>query len=403
MPLTVKAIDAIKPPAKRREIPDRDGLFLIVQPSGAMSWAFRYRSPGDGKVKKLTIGSYPAYGLAEAREAAHEARKLAKRGTDPTEAAKVERAKARDRSNMTGDLFDTYLQAYEAKRKASSHAEAKRLVDKWARPAIGGKRVEDVTRRDIEGILAAMVKAGAPVSANRLLAVLKPFFAWVRIGGEPLPALPTAAVGKPTDEKGRDRDRVLTDSEIRWLWHATDDASAFSACVRLLLLTGQRRSEISGMLWTELDLEAEPAVWLLPGKRTKNGRENLVPLAPAAVAAIKRPPHVGRSKLVLTSTVGGELSGWSKSKAALDARMMAVATELTGRPPNIEPWVLHDLRRTAATKMAELKTPPHVVEAVLNHLTGTQTRLGRIYNRFEYFEEKRLALLALADFVVSSP
>jgi integrase len=398
MPLTATTIDKLKAAPTRREIHDRDGLFLIVQPTGAKSWAFRYRSPLDGKPRKLTIGPYPAFDLVEARDAAHEARKSAQRGVDPIETAKAAKAKARDQSNIVDDLLNDYLKKYDAEHKASSAAEVRRLFDKWVRPAIGRKRVQDVMRRDLEGILAAMVKGGAPVSANRLLAAMKPFFASVRIGGDPLPSLPTATIEKPTSEEGRDRDRVLTDAEIRWLWLATDDDSAFSAAVRLMLLTGQRRGEVAGMVATELDLEAK--IWLIPAARTKNGRENLVPLTPATIEAIKRPPRIGRSKLVLTSTSGTELSGWSKSKMALDARILTIATQLTGRPPNIEPWTLHDLRRTCSTGLARLKTPVEVIEAVLNHKTGAIGKLAGIYNRHSYEAEKREALEAWCSHVL---
>ena len=401
MPLTVKAIEALKPIAGRRqEIPDKDGLYLIVQPSGLKSWAFRYRSPTNPeKAKKLTIGSAEDIDLGGARLAASDARRQIRQGIDPAETARIAKAKARDRSSLTGEFFDAYLAEYMTSHKPSSYAEAKRLIDKWARHDIGDRRIEEVTRRDVEGILAKMRKAGAPISANRLLAVLKPFFAWVRIGDEPLPSLPTADVARPASEKGRDRDRVLTDAEIAWLWLATDDRSAFSAAVRLMLLTGQRRGEVAGMLSTELDLKADAPTWLLPAARTKNGRENLVPLTATAVEAINRPPHVGRTKLVLTSATGTELSGWSKCKTALDARMLAIATKLTGRPPNMEPWVLHDLRRTCATGMSALGEPPHVVEAVLNHKTGQITKLAGIYNRHAYAGEKRGALAKWADHV----
>lgn len=400
MALTATSIEKLKPATSRREVPDRDGLFLVVQPSGAKSWAFRYRSPLDGKPRKLTIGPYPAYGLAEARDHAHEARKKAQRGVDPVDETKALKARARDHSNIVADLLDDYLKKYDLEHKASSAAEVRRLMDKWVRTAIGKKRVQDVARRDVEAILAAMVKAGAPVSANRLLAALKPFFAWVRVDGDPLPSLPTIAIDRPTSEEGRDRDRVLSDAEIRWLWKATDDASPFSAAVRVMMLTGQRRGEVAGMTSAELDLERDEPAWLLPAARTKNGRENLVPLPPAVVDAIKRPPHVGRSKLVFTSATGTELSGWSKCKIALDERILAIATEETGRPPNIEPWVLHDLRRTAATGMARLGEPVHVIEAVLNHKTGIISRLAGIYNRHAYEAEKRQALAGWTSTVI---
>jgi integrase len=395
--LSVKAIERVKASDRRQELADGNGLYLIVQPrpSTGRSWAYRYRLPADpARVMKLTLGDGYALSLADARNAAEDARRQVVRGVDPAEAIKTAKAKARDQSNLVDDLLDAYLVKYTAEHKASSTAEVRRLMDKWVRPAIGRKRVQDVVRRDIEAILAAMAKAGAPISANRLLAALKPFFAWVRIGGDPLPSLPTAAIDKPTSEEGRDRDRVLTDAEIRWLWLATDDETPFSAAVRLMLLTGQRRGEVSGITDAELDLEADAPSWLLPAARTKNGRENLVPLAPAVVDAIRRPPPIAGSRLVLTSTTGTELSGWSKCKAALDARMLAVATNDTGRPPNIEPWTLHDLRRTCATGIARLGEPVHVIEAVLNHKTGAIGKLAGIYNRHAYEAEKRKALVA---------
>lgn len=394
MPLTVKGIAAAKATAKRQEVPDGNGLYLIIQPlpSSARSWAFRYRSPTNPeKVRKHTLGSADDVTLAEARDAAAQARAMVRQGIDPADAQKAERARVRDRSNLVSDRLDDYLAAYRRSRKPSSHAEVARLFERWVRPAIGHRRIEDISRRDIQQILDTVSKS-APISGNRLLAALRPFFASVRIGGAPLPLLPTDGVDKPADERGRDRDRVLSDAEISWLWRATDDDTAFSAAVRLMLLTGQRRGEVAGMTLDEIDLEAAQPLWTLPASRTKNHRENVIPLAPAAIEAIKRPAKVGRSRLVLTSTTGTELSGWSKSKSALDARMLAVATNLTGRPPNIEPWVLHDLRRTAATGMAAIGIQPHVIEAVLNHKTGSIGKLAGIYNRYAYLREKGDAL-----------
>lgn len=399
MALSAKTIEAIRPTEKRQEIPDRDGLYLVVQaaPSDAKSWAWRYRSPIDGKVKKLTIGRYPDYSLADARDAMIEARKLARKGTDPVEAAKLEREIARDRSHIVSDMFDAYFRAYARTHRPSTHAEAKRLVDKHVLPLWGSKKIQDVTRRDVQTALDNLAKSGAPVSANRLLAVLKTFFGQVRIGGDPLPSLPTAAILKPLDEAGRDRDRVLSATEVGWLWRATDDDSPFSAAVRLMLATGQRRGEVAGMSKHELDLEADPPLWLIPAARSKNHRENLVPLPRLVVDAIRRPKRIGRSPLILTSLTGTELTGWSKPKAALDARMLAVATELTGRPPNIEPWTLHDLRRSAASHMARLGVAPHVIESVLNHKSGIVSGVALTYNRYQYAAEKREALQAWSD------
>lgn len=157
MPLTATSIDKIKAPPTRLEISDRDGLFLVVQSSGAKSWAFRYRSPVDGKHRKLTIGPYPAFGLADAREQASAARKNAQRGIDPVDALKVAKAKARDRSNIVADQLDDYLKKYDAEHKASSAAEVRRLFDKWVRPAIGKKRVQDVILLVVKLIPASLM------------------------------------------------------------------------------------------------------------------------------------------------------------------------------------------------------------------------------------------------------
>jgi integrase len=388
----VKKIASLKPRSSRYEVSDGRGVFLVVHPSDKRTWVFRYRDPKTGSARKLTLGEIDG---PLARERADEARRKVKAGFDPAAEAKVEKAKARDRSNLVRDFIDTYMLEYGKDKKASSVAEVARLFERWVKPAIGDKRVVDVTGDDIQAILARMVKGGAPVSANRLLAALRPFFAWVRIGNRPLPHLPTADVVRPTNEEGRDRDRVLSPAEILWLWRATDNDTAFSNAIRLMLLTGQRRGEVAGMVSTELNgFDSAKPVWLIPKARAKNSRENLVPLTALALAAIKRPLHIGRSKLIFTSSTGTELSGWTKSKAALDAKMLAIATEITGRPPNIEPWVIHDLRRTCATGLAEIKVPVHVIEAVLNHKTGAITKLAGTYNRHSYADEKREALEA---------
>jgi len=402
--LTAPAIEKLKPGPSRREVPDRDGLFLVVQPSGAKSWAYRYRSPADGKPRKLTIGSYPAYGLGDAREKAFEAMKSAQRGVDPVDEAKAIRARARDRSHLVKDLIDDYLVKYEGEHKTSSTAEVRRLLDKWVRPAIGEKRVQDVVRRDVLAILEAMVKAGAPISANRLLAILKPFFAWVRVHGDPLPTLPTASVDKPTSEDGRDRDRVLTDEEIRWLWMATEPAGPFNAVVRLLLLTGQRRSEVGGLTDGELHLGVATN-WSIPAGRTKNGRAHTVPLSPLAREVLSTVPRIDGSGLLFTTDGRVPISGWSKGKAALDRRMLEVAQaearERGNDPANIQltGWRLHDLRRTAASGMARLGHPIHVVEAVLNHKSGVLSGVAAIYNRHDYLAEKQRALESWAGAV----
>ncbi len=187
------------------------------------------------------------------------------------------------------------------------------------------------------------------------------------------------------------RDRVLTDDEVALIWrHA--GAGDYSIIVRLLLLTAARRDEVGGMAWSEL----QDGAWTIPAARTKNGRPHELALPSAAVALLANHPARDGRDLVFGSRAG-PFSGWSKAKAELDARMSAALKAERGTKAVLEPWRLHDLRRTAATRMGDLGVQPHVVEAVLNHISGSKAGVAGIYNRAAYRDEKRAALALWAD------
>jgi integrase len=200
----------------------------------------------------------------------------------------------------------------------------------------------------------------------------------------------------PTKE--RPRDRVLTDDELRWLWRACDELEwPFGPLTKLLLLTAQRRDEVAGMEWSEVDLKR--ATWTLPGEKVKNNRAHEVHLSAAALEVLKSVPHVSDS-LIFTSTGSTPVSGFSRAKSRLDTEMqMAKREELGKKADAIPDWILHDLRRTTATGMARLNFPPHVVDKVLNHVSGTIRGVAAVYNRFEYLEERRTALEAWGRYV----
>jgi integrase len=164
----------------------------------------------------------------------------------------------------------------------------------------------------------------------------------------------------------------------------------FGPFAKLLLLTGQRRTEVAGMTWTELDLDK--ALWMLPGTRTKNGRPHEVPLSEAALAILKALPRLGP---YVVSTDGSKpLGGYSRGKALIDKAIRYANL-------HISHWTFHDLRRTAASGMARLGIQVHVTEAVLNHKSGSIKGVAAIYNRYDYAAEKRSALEAWARFVLS--
>jgi integrase len=173
------------------------------------------------------------------------------------------------------------------------------------------------------------------------------------------------------------RDRVLSDGEIRSVWRATEGPGPFNAIVRALLLTGQRREEVSGLTSSELDPGL--SAWTLPGTRSKNSKPHIIPISAQMETLLRAQPCVSGTDLVFPGD-RSVFSGWSKSKARLDRRS------------GVSGWTLHDLRRTAATGMAELGTAPHVIEAVLNHASGHKAGVAGIYNQARYASEMRRAL-----------
>jgi integrase len=217
---------------------------------------------------------------------------------------------------------------------------------------------------------------------------------------------PAAGIELPTQEQARDR--VLTDDELRWFWQACDEIGwPFGPFAKLLLLTAQRRDEVAGMEQIEVDLAKR--VWTIPARRAKNGRVHEVHISDAALSALRTLPRIGE-RLVLTTDGEKPIAGFSNAKRRLDAAMLKARARASlglpvanGKPlpAEIPHWTLHDLRRTAATGMARLNFPPHVVDKVLNHASGTIRGVAAIYNRFEYRDERRAALDAWGRYVAA--
>ncbi|MFF0920521.1 tyrosine-type recombinase/integrase [Rhizobium leguminosarum] len=403
-PLTVKSVEAMKPGSARREIADGGlpGLYLVVQPSGSMSWAIRYRF--GGRPRKMTVGNYPLFGLAKARELAGAALRSVAEGKDPG-AVKLSDAAARSNpSNLVVAQLDQFLTRYVKQRNRESTArETERFVNLYLRKRWQHKLLADITRREIIDLLDEIAESH-PISANRVHAILRRFFNWC-IERDVIAVSPVANVTAPGEVVSRDR--TLSRDEIRLVWLASAKIGwPFGPMVKLLLLTGQRRDEVASAQRSEFDLGANVPAWTIPKERAKNGKAHVVPLSPAAVEIIESLPRVsGEIDFVLTTTGKTGISGFSRSKALLDAAMMEIAkeeAEARGEKdfePQIAPWRLHDLRRTCASGMAELGQPVHVVEAVLNHKSGSIKGVAAVYNRYEYAEEKRGALTAWAGHV----
>ena len=243
-----------------------------------------------------------------------------------------------------------------------------------------------------------MERRGSPGAAKRALAYLRKFFNWCA-ERDIISLAPTDRVPRLHPEVPRDR--VLSPDELRFLVVAAgEEPSVFGDLVRVLLLTGQRRGEVAGMSLSEIkDLDGVEPAWEIPGRRTKNGKSHLVPLSPVVRDIIRARPRIDASDLVFTTNGTTPVSGFGRAKARIDERVNA-ARATAGLMP-MAPWTLHDLRRTMVTAMNEqLGIPPHIVEAVVNHMSGlAKAGVAGVYNRALYLRERREALESWASYV----
>ncbi len=384
--LTIRSLETMKPGAVRREIPDSflPGLYLIVQPSGARGWAVRYRFHGQSR--KFTLGSYPAIDLKAARELGARALRAAAEGRDPgREKITARAAKVDGVDRMVAEFLERHVRR---SNRARTQEETERLFRLHILPRWRGRSIDSITRRDIIDTVDRVVDGGSPIAANRALTVVKTFFNWL-VARDVLAVSPAQGVKPPTAEKSRDR--VLGDDELRLVWQAADKlGGTFGPLVKLLALTGQRRDEVAGMRWDEVDLVTR--LWTLPPARTKNNQPHEVPLSKAALAVLKNLPHVAASPFVFTTNGGASpASGYSKNKRRLDALL----------PSDMPSWRLHDLRRTCASGMARLGVNLPTIEKVLNHASGSFAGIVGVYQRHSFADEKRQALEAWGSFVAA--
>lgn len=410
----------------------KPGLILVVQPSEKKSWVIFYRRLNDRKQRKFTLDGFPS--LATAHKLAQTALDAVAEGRDPA-SEKQEAKRIAKEGGSDKDMFRTvairYLKDYAAKRR--NYPEKARLLgmrskgDEWttikgrAVDLWGKKRIQEVTRRDVREHLEKLAE-DAPIGANRAFSELRKFFNWC-VGKDILMGSPMTGL-EPPSEENPSRNRTLirraevpssTDDELRWLWqacgrydraepnegkqgHGRKFRGPFGPFIQMLILTGQRRNEVAGMTWDEVDLEKR--IWVIPGKRAKNGQPHSVPLSDAAFKVLEEVPRIkGRSGYVFTT--GGEqpISGWGRMKRRVDSLMQEIAREERGEDVTIQDWILHDLRRTLAAGMQRLGIQLAVTEKVLNHTSGSFAGIVGVYQVHDYAEEKGAALQAWGRFV----
>jgi len=336
-------------------------------------YLLRYRI--NGRQRFITIGRHGSPWTPDS--ARTEARRLL-----GLVASKSDPANERVRPAETfGAEVERYLERRRASLKPRSFEEVQRHLMGHAKP-LHRLRLAEIDRRAIALRLAEIEAGSGSVARNRVRSSLSAFYNFAIREGL-LEVNPVAGTGKAEESNGRER--TLTRAELTAVLTALGP-DQFSEIVRLLVLSGQRREEIGGLRWSEVDFDR--GLIVLGPDRTKNRRQHELPMSTQVRAVLERQPR--RDREFVFGLGEGGFSGWSDGKANLDAKAKLKAD-----------WRLHDLRRTAATMMAEAGVFPHIIEAILNHVSGHRAGVAGIYNRARYTDEMRTALQRWADYVDS--
>lgn len=382
MRFTDRQVENLKPRLERFEIWEARGLGLRISPSGRKSWVFMYRY--HGRPRRMTIGTYPEVSVAEAHKRHGAALADIEKGIDPGAVVVAHRREERQAETIE-DLVEDFIKLYARPNKKSWRGDEwmlhREVVPRW-----GKRKAREITRRDVIRLLDTIaIERGTPVLANRVLAVVRRMFSW-GVSRDVISATPCAHIERPAMESPRTR--VLIDarrgdwSEVTKLWEALQaapDTDRAHFIVELILRLGQRPGEVSGARWDEIDLGA--GVWVIPGSRTKNGRDHVVPIVPAVKAVFERAATLSRgSPWVIPSTRSRHPL---RDPAAREWIAQFCSTS------GATPFRPHDLRRTCATGLTLLRVPQFIVGRLLNHSTRTITD---VYDQNDYQTEIREAL-----------
>jgi integrase len=347
------------------------GFGVKVTPRGRKVFIVLYRAGGAGsKLRKYTIGPYGRVTLHQARVAAQKVFSAKLAGRDP--AAEKREGKRRAVADRVEDLLESFITQRLAQNRSAS--ETSRLLRREVGTPWAGRSIHAISKRDVVELIAAIVHRGSPGSANKTLKSLKTFLRWC-VGQAVLDRSPAEGVPLPMKEIARDR--VLDDTELaKVLIAARTIGGPYGSIVELLALTGQRRAEVAGLCWDELDFDQR--IWTIPKARTKNSKAHVVHLSDQSLAILKRTDRKG--SLVFTLLRQKPFQDFTHAKRRLD--------QLSG----VTGWRLHDLRRTCVSGMARLGIAPHVADKILNHQVGTISGVAAVYQRHEFLSERRRAL-----------
>lgn len=392
---TQSLLDSIKPPApgaggKVRQVDYFDETAprfgLRVSSNNVRTWFYFCRV--NGTQRRFTIGrcaigkSGVGLTLAQARVVANKYAVVIAEGRDPraeAEAAQLDRVRAARQAKEDAvryrfsSVVAEYIEKY-AKGKNRSWKATERILNSYLVPEWGHRPIQAISRRDVTDRLEAIAKDHGRATAHLTLAAVRHMFRWMMRRDDKFtsPIVPGMGSGPPPP-----RERALADPEIKAIWELLGD-DQFDSIVKLLFLTGQRRGEVTGMCWSEIDREAPGGpVWTIPAARYKTKVDQTVPLTADAMAVLAVQPRRLHCDLVFSTNGVTAFSGFSKKKAELDAAS------------GIAAWSLHDIRRTVRTLMPRMGVSEETAERVIGHLRPT---IVRTYDRYAYLREKRDAL-----------
>jgi integrase len=406
---TDRTIKALRPKTQRYERMDSGpgsvaGLGVRVDEHGRQRFVLIKRLPGSPNPVRLKLGDYPDMSLVEARTKANEWVNLIKRGIDPRDEEESKRlAEQRRRENTFAAVAEDFIRdkVLPSERKGE---EVARDIRREFIPEWGEKPVTDVTPLDVRTVIRTVVARKAFYQAHNLLTTVKRLFNWAidqqAYGLETSPCdrlKPKSLIGERLP-----RQRILDDNEIRAFWNATENLGyPLGPLFRMLLMTGQRKSEVAEAHWSEFDLAAK--LWAIPPERFKSNATHIVPLTASVIELLGSLPRLEGDYPFSFGNGTAPPNGFSSAKAHLDALMLA---ELRKTDPNakLSEFVIHDLRRTVRTKLSSLRIPDTVAEMVIGH---GRKGLQRVYDQHKFIDEMREALEAwnvrLHSIVTPSP
>jgi integrase len=370
--LTQARIDKLRPAPKRYQVPDPEcpGLYVRITPAGSKTFTIVARDPAGRQLWREVKGALVGDPLDDVREKAREGLRRLKAGQDPFPPPPP-------RADTFGAVAANYLTVHVEANGLRSRPEIERILKQYVLPHWRDREFKGIRRSDVTRLLDGIVKDHGARQADYALAIVRGIMNWQasRLDDYVSPIVRRMARTKPAERK---RERILDDDELRALWPILGEAGTFGALVKTLLLTAQRREMVATMRWADVSVDG---VWTIPAEEREKGNARTLALPEMVLDIIRSQPRISGNEYVFAGRTGGPFNGFSKAKAAVDSRAQ------------LDHWQLHDLRRTARSLMSRAGVRPDIAERVLGHVIAG---VEGVYDRHQYFDEKRDALARLA-------